>query len=459
MPTLYLHLGMGKTGSSFLQSVLAASADTLDAHGIRYPLPPALRREAAAGKVTSGNRARFVKTIQEAPDSLLAGPSHLFSNETMTELFEDARFVSVLTALQERGLKLRCLLFVRDPAELLVSSYLQRVKQQDLIAPFNNYATGQAVAWQHRVMARLRNLVALCDRHGFELQLHNYSRVRGNMVALAHDFLELPNSADLTVPARVVNRSVGAVEVGVNLGLAQAFGGLIPMQNRNYTRRLVDATSDLRVPTPRFDRDAIAAFLNAIAQDVATTNAVLPEAARYSLNMPPEPDSADPYGMDFGTHLAREAVRATLLTLEQNLDDAGREVVLAQVLKADLDPGVDVVRRYVQLLIRKGKHDEALSILENHDLGPDAVELLQQHVTCLLAQGRGRDAVDLAQAAFDADPTHRRTGPSLILALHETGDAGQARAVLAKIQSTGASPRRIAKLAARLDRDAKGKQV
>ncbi|MEO0864937.1 MAG: tetratricopeptide repeat protein, partial [Pseudomonadota bacterium] len=109
--------------------------------------------------------------------------------------------------------------------------------------------------------------------------------------------------------------------------------------------------------------------------------------------------------------------------------------------------------------IRKGKHDEALSVLENHDLGPDAVELLQQHVTCLLAQGRGRDAVDLAQAAFDADPTHRRTGPSLILALHETGDAGQARAVLAKIQSTGASPRRIAKLAARLDRDAKGKQV
>ena len=459
MPTLYLHLGMGKTGSSFLQSVFAASIETLDTHGIRYPMPPALRREAAAGKVTSGNRARFTKIMQETPDSLLAGPSHLFSNETMSEMFEDTDFVSSLSALSARGLRVRCLLFVRDPAELLVSSYLQRVQQQDLIAAFADYAAGPAVAWQHRVMKRLRGLVALCQQHGFDLQLHNYSRVRRNMVALAQRFLELPEAVDLTVPARIVNRSVGAVEVGLNQGLAQAFAGLKPMQNRNYTRRLVDATSDLQVPAPDFDRDAIAAFLDAIAEDVANTNAILPTAARYRLDMPPEPELADPYGISFGSHLAREAVRATLLTLEQNLDDAGREVVLEQVLKADLDPGVDVVRRYVQLLIRAGRHEQALSVLEQRDDDPDAAELLQQRVACLLALGRGRDAVNVAQAAFDTDPTHRRTGPALILALHETGNTEGARVVLAQMKAAGAPPERIGKLAARLDRGARGNRA
>ena len=51
MPTLYLHLGMGKTGSSFLQSVFAASVNTLAAHGIHAevytnqgPKGPALQR-------------------------------------------------------------------------------------------------------------------------------------------------------------------------------------------------------------------------------------------------------------------------------------------------------------------------------------------------------------------------------------------------------------------------------
>lgn len=54
MSVLYLHVGHGKTGSSYLQSALALSQDALRDNGIFYSLNEVGRR-AAQGKITSGN--------------------------------------------------------------------------------------------------------------------------------------------------------------------------------------------------------------------------------------------------------------------------------------------------------------------------------------------------------------------------------------------------------------------
>ena len=60
MPTLYLHVGAGKTGTSYLQAQCALQHSRLAHHGLWYPITERLLRRVRKGKVTSGNLERDV---------------------------------------------------------------------------------------------------------------------------------------------------------------------------------------------------------------------------------------------------------------------------------------------------------------------------------------------------------------------------------------------------------------
>ncbi|RFU12431.1 hypothetical protein DZD18_12020 [Rhodobacteraceae bacterium W635] len=54
MPTVFLHCGAPKTGTSYLQVLFARHAQDLQAEGIHYPLK-AFTEGASDGRITSGN--------------------------------------------------------------------------------------------------------------------------------------------------------------------------------------------------------------------------------------------------------------------------------------------------------------------------------------------------------------------------------------------------------------------
>jgi hypothetical protein len=142
--TLYLHCGYHKTGSSYLQSVLAANRDYLQSHGVCYPTHDSDNR-AARGEPTAGNGHDFALTLRaldrvrssvmlkqaiKTADSARANRL-LLSAEGFFHTF--GLVPDSLTLLNdicsELGVKvIKLLVFVRDPAEHALSVYCHRGK-------------------------------------------------------------------------------------------------------------------------------------------------------------------------------------------------------------------------------------------------------------------------------------------------------------------------------------------
>lgn len=81
---MLLHVGHGKTGSSFLQAALANSPEALAAHGLGYPIDPEVAENARRGGISSGNMAPSARALQSALEQGWEGPQDtlLISSES-----------------------------------------------------------------------------------------------------------------------------------------------------------------------------------------------------------------------------------------------------------------------------------------------------------------------------------------------------------------------------------------
>ena len=144
MPTLFLHAGAPKTGTSYLQFLFAKHADKLARAGVLYPRGD-MFNEAKAGRVTSGNGLEMANYIcpslphdfgdklafRETFDTTLrsAGGKHvLYSSEFL--FFQPNERTRTLAAIaDERGYDVDVVYLVRDLKPAAISLYSQRIKR------------------------------------------------------------------------------------------------------------------------------------------------------------------------------------------------------------------------------------------------------------------------------------------------------------------------------------------
>jgi hypothetical protein len=126
---LCLHVGYGKTGSTFLQKWLASQAKPLEAAGIRYPIP-------ATGLGDSGNGQLLLEAlaVPSAPPPWVPAESSgtlLFSREHLARELSAAGACERLAAWALRWQlgPVKVLLLVRDPQEHSYSLWAQKVKR------------------------------------------------------------------------------------------------------------------------------------------------------------------------------------------------------------------------------------------------------------------------------------------------------------------------------------------
>lgn len=128
-PTIYIHLGMPKTGTSALQAFFTTNVDLLRRDEIHYPFPHGFFQEY---QTSSGNGLK-ISTIQgkntlvqiknTLDDVLSHGCSNiLFSSE---ELFFDNDLFSFL---KEEGYNVKCIIYLRRQDSFLNSVCLQLIK-------------------------------------------------------------------------------------------------------------------------------------------------------------------------------------------------------------------------------------------------------------------------------------------------------------------------------------------
>ncbi|WP_428929784.1 hypothetical protein [Marinibacterium sp. SX1] len=302
--SIYLHIGLGKTGSSYIQSSLALSADALRDRGICYPSAGRQHERALAGDVNVGNlpptKGRGFHTdgsYDAAVDAAEMGDCTrlVFSNEG---LFSSIVNQNLWPEIRARAAQVptHLLLFIRDPLDHALSAYKQGVKG-GLSKPIEGFLEGYAVPRQ------VDRFLDLAGEAPVTVTVRNYSRHRKTLLAETEAWLDLA-PGQLAIPAKAqVNRSLTRAEECIQIAF-----------NRHVGRRarlfVADALSNelphIRSEMPYVAPDALAAFLDRMQEMTAPVNARLPEGEGFGVPTPDEARALLPDAEDAGQYSLTE---------------------------------------------------------------------------------------------------------------------------------------------------------
>jgi hypothetical protein len=278
---LLLHIGHGKTGSSFLQNCFAASLEELDGAGISYPIDYLTLKQARKGLTTEGNYPPLSLEAGHSIEALkalvetLPEPCRkriLISNEGMFQSIILHEFLSgVRTNFPDYDLDI--LLFIRDPFEHLISAYQELLKGDHVSDPDSLFQT-----------TSVPKAVALCmdkaEEASASIHIFNYSRHRRNITNVAEIWLGLPKGTLRMGPQQNVNRSMDRSEIAIQ----QMFNKYIGSWARQLVADPLCAELPNIVPRKPFvNHLTLLNFLDRMRHDVSIVNARIPHREWYAV--------------------------------------------------------------------------------------------------------------------------------------------------------------------------------
>jgi hypothetical protein len=290
--TVILHVGHGKTGTSAIQSWLATNADALEEAGVYYPDHPSFRF-AKEGITTSGNCSGEVADLFERVERVLSEENRpasiLFSNENLfwrlEEIAKRAHAMSDLASF-------KVILFVRDPVDMLISHYHQRIKNEGETGSFEDFA----LRGGHLLHAQKAH--ALISELGLESVVINYS-VRKKEILAA--FLEAIGVGELlsaksqsTGGLKSINRSLSAGELELLRAVNRVSGAEVGLR---VSSRLIELCPDVQPSRQAISADILEALEDRYRESIAYFNGFLLEKERLE--------------DDFKSHLSGENQDAT----------------------------------------------------------------------------------------------------------------------------------------------------
>jgi len=223
MPTLFLHMGAGKTGTSALQVAFAQNIAELRKRGILYPAD-ASTDKAKLGKITSGNGfnlARYLDSkryaveqadldsISRAFDKALMSKENVLYSSEFFEPFTVARLRDLIERSARSGYKTKIVYYVRSIAGHAASVYSLTVKRQKSELSFEEFLKEK---YRNPFLSFIERANLAAGREN--VLIYNFDSVRTNLFA---HFLQKVLGVDIknasfTYPKNV-NRSLNAFEV------------------------------------------------------------------------------------------------------------------------------------------------------------------------------------------------------------------------------------------------------
>ncbi|MEO0360031.1 MAG: hypothetical protein AAF322_02935 [Pseudomonadota bacterium] len=287
--TLYLHIGHGKTGSSYLQTCFALSRGALRRARIDYVFHESFDR-ARRGGITSGNgdfaapaiAGRFPAALRRFLAARRAGSGGidaLLSYESLFDALMKPGAEERLKRLAARGgfSRVRILLFIRDPFEHLSSIHQQWIKRHGRTEGINE--TARRYGAPFLVAGFIRRYAGLAD---VELTVRNYSRRRGEIAEVAEAWLGVPEGALDRPDQPTVNRTLTLAELEVQRLLNRHFGASSRLAADPLAERLPHIAAERPLPGPVVSR----AMAKRLAAPVKEVNAFVGPDDAYRLEPP-----------------------------------------------------------------------------------------------------------------------------------------------------------------------------
>ncbi|ESR26385.1 tetratricopeptide repeat protein [Lutibaculum baratangense] len=277
--TLYLHIGHGKTGSSYIQASLAKSRRSLEEAGIWYPSPPDADK-AASGGISSGNGRMLVGNEIPADRAPADCEAILFSSERLFKHLLDADNRQAVRdwATAAGAGSIEVLLFIRDPIEQLASSYQQAVKRHGTTISLDEFSAKQQMPKDVRDL-----LAGLRAMSNVRVTVRNYSRVRGSLLPVTAAWLGIDRSLLELPPREQVNRSLTAGE----LALQRVLNGRVGPSSKILSDPLCELTPDIAADDMRPSMAAQESFWRRLEPFINEVNAQLEAEHHYRADLGP----------------------------------------------------------------------------------------------------------------------------------------------------------------------------
>lgn len=291
--TIYFHIGIGKTGSSFLQSSLALAGDVLDDAGLFYPIDADEAERVAKGYISSGN----MRVKKGLPQSGIHAPAVqkaarvLFSNESLHHMMRRSKQFTSRIRKPFPEARMEFLVYIRDPLDHAISAYQQAVKRSGYTGTCAEFLR----EYDHPLhLIDLAERLSEIDGH---LTVVNYSRHRDNLLGTLETWLGLPEGSLPKPKIGQVNRSLTLGELELQRVFNQYMG---QRAARVISTPLCNQLPDIRSDQPALsmaDLDSFLTRMDDIVQDPRLL-ALIPESERYHVGKASEyegrfPDPAD----------------------------------------------------------------------------------------------------------------------------------------------------------------------
>ena len=300
-----LHIGFHKTGSSALQVFLASNADRLAAAGIGYPYPDPEHIVATGG--CSGNafqvlqrggfwRAigddikscltkayfeKLVDVIDEVPQRTTILSSEVLSVASRENL---THFVEMLRPFHD--MEIVC--FVRDPFDMVLSCWLQMIKNESQTFYFSSYMDKVIDGTNSPSML---NSFALFHNLGLPLTVLNFDHHRHN---IAVPFLRAIGAENLIdqvemTTTREANRSLTPSQAHLGVLLHEK------LNNKDLTATFLRAVQIRDKPRAAgyYNRDQHQRILDRFASAISLINQYLPDDQKLATQVRNQPDAND----------------------------------------------------------------------------------------------------------------------------------------------------------------------
>lgn len=245
---LYLHVGHGKTGSSYIQSCLAKSKLLLDKNKICYPINEEERLSAADGNISSGNgyillQNNFYDVIKEFIHS--NHEALLFSNESLMSyiLHNTQNIQKKIHELVDlmRVEEINVLLMIRNPMEMASSFYQQQVKRSNWHLDMDAYID-EYVAHFARVLDFIRLII---QWENVSLTIQNYSYIKYHIITEIEKWLILEENTLIHPQISVVNRSLTKGEIVLQRYLNKTLGECATLISDSLCEQLPNIQSEM----------------------------------------------------------------------------------------------------------------------------------------------------------------------------------------------------------------------
>jgi hypothetical protein len=222
LPTLFLHIGSGKTGTSALQAAFARNAETLLRYGVVYPDSPS-NMHAAEGMITSGNAVALATYLDPRlkfsvgkTDGLAAlvselraadGRDVLYSSEFLGR-FRPPRLRDLVERARTEGYTPKLVLYVRSIVGHAYSVYTQAVKRRQYTGDFTHFVE----VYKNRFVETLDRAEGIVPTEG--IIVRNFDTVRSDVFKdFLQNVLKLEVASGEIASVPIINRSLSFFEI------------------------------------------------------------------------------------------------------------------------------------------------------------------------------------------------------------------------------------------------------